>query len=479
MERTNLHWKRGWWTAASRLTAAVAIAILTQAGISDAATPLTKTLVASGLTEPVFVTAAPGDTYRLFVVEQTGAIKIIKGGIVQTRPFINLSALISTSSSERGLLGLAFHPQYAANRYFYVNYTRLSDGATAISRYQRSATDPDSAVLTSDSILVTISQPFSNHNGGMLAFSPIDNYLYVGMGDGGSSGDPGNRAQDSTLLLGKILRLDVDRANGTLSPTSNPFVGQAGWRGEIWALGVRNPWRFSFDPQTGDLYIGDVGQSAWEEVSYQAATSSGGENYGWRLREGMHCFNPSTNCDPGGLTEPIYEYGHTSGRCSITGGYVYRGCAIPDLQGTYFFGDYCTGNVYSFVKTAGGITGFADRTTELGTGGMNIASFGQDNAGEIYIVDLGGSIYKIVANGTPSQCSVEPCCTGTTGNVNVFGIVDLSDLSALVSYLTGGGFALPCGEEANVNALGIVDLSDLSLLVSYLTGGGASLPTCV
>ena len=445
---------------------------------ANAATGLTKTLVMSGFADPLFVTAAPNDTSRLFVVEQGGTIRIIKNGIKLTRPFINITSLVLSNSSERGLLGLAFHPNFATNRYFYVDYTRQTDGATVIARYQCSATDPDSAVVTSDSIFLTIPQPYANHNGGMLAFGPNDGYLYVGMGDGGSGGDPENRAQDSTVLLGKILRLDVDRANGTLIPNSNPFVGRAGWRGEIWAYGVRNPWRFSFDRANGDLYIADVGQGAWEEVDYQPASSTGGENYGWRLKEGTHCYNPSTNCDPGGLTDPVYEYGHTSGRCSITGGYVYRGCAIPDLNGTYFFGDYCSGNIYSFTKNAGGIATFTDHTTELGSLGMSISSFGQDAAGEIYIVDYSGSIYKIVPNGTPSQCNATPCCEGTTGNVNLMGIVDLSDLSMLVSYLTGGGVTLPCYAEANVDNAGLVDLTDLSRLVSFLTGGGATLATC-
>jgi glucose/arabinose dehydrogenase len=312
----------------------------------------------------------------------------------------------------------------------------------------------------------------------MLAFSSNDNYLYVGMGDGGSAGDPEKRAQDSTELLGKILRLDVNKANGTLVPNSNPFVGRPGWRGEIWAYGLRNPWRFSFDRTNGDLYIGEVGQNLFEEVDFQLGTSTGGQNYGWRLKEGFHCFNPASNCDPGGLTDPVQEYGHTSGRCSITGGYVYRGCAIPDLNGTYFFGDYCTGNIYSFVKTVGGTTAVTDRTAELGSLGMNISSFGQDAFGEIYIVDYSGSIYKIVPNGTPSQCSVPPCCDGTTGNVNLTGIVDLSDLSALVSFLTGSVYQPPCPAEANIDGAGTVDLADLARLVGYLTGAGATLAAC-
>ena len=448
------------------------------ANAAGTATGLTKTLVMSGFTEPLFMTSPPNDSSRLFVVEQGGLIRIIKNGILLNRPFINLSSVALSNTSERGLLGLAFHPQYATNRYFYVDYTRQTDGATVIARYQCSATDPDSAVFTSDSILLTIPQPYSNHNGGMLAFGPNDGYLYVAMGDGGSGGDPQNRAQDSTVLLGKILRLDVNKANGTLIPNSNPFVGRAGWRGEIWAYGVRNPWRFSFDRANGDLYIGDVGQNAWEEVDYQPGTSTGGENYGWRLKEGFHCFNPTTNCDPGGLTDPVHEYSHASGRCSITGGYVYRGCAIPDLTGTYFFGDFCTGNIYSFVKTLGGIGTVTDHTSELGSLGIGLSSFGQDAAGEIYIVDYSGSIYKIVPDGTPSQCNVTPCCEGTTGNVNLLGIVDLADLSALVIFLTGGGYQPACYAEANVDGAGSVDLTDLTRLVSYLTGGGATLAAC-
>jgi glucose/arabinose dehydrogenase len=364
-----------------------------------AATGITTTRLASGLSSPIFVTSPSSDLQRLFIVERPGRIKILRDGQVLTTPFLDIAGRV-LSGGERGLLGLAFHPDYDSNGYFYVNYTNLS-GNTVVSRFEVSA-DPDLADSSGEYILLTITQPFSNHNGGMIAFGPNDGYLYIGMGDGGSGGDPQNLAQSDSVMLGKMLRIDVDGGSPYAIPLDNPFAGPGDPLDEIWAKGLRNPWRFSFDRQTGDIYIADVGQSQWEEIDYQPASSVGGENYGWRLMEGNHCYNPPIDCDSGGLTYPIYEYSHGGSpfRCSITGGYVYRGNAIPQLPGTYFFADYCSDQIWSFRYDGSNIIEFTDRTLELepdsGRVINDISSFGEDGSGELYIVDLGGEIFKII-----------------------------------------------------------------------------------
>jgi glucose/arabinose dehydrogenase len=356
--------------------------------------------VASGLDLPLFVTAPPGDRQRLFILEQvTARIKSLRGSEVLSTPFLDLGPRVGNGGGEQGLLGLAFHPGYAQNGFFYVNYTD-NDGNTVVARYQVSS-DPDAAIFESEQILLRVDQPYSNHNGGMLAFGP-DGYLYLGLGDGGSANDPGNRAQDGGTLLGKLLRIDVNGGSPYAVPPDNPFVNEPAVRDEIWALGLRNPWRFSFDRQTGDLFIGDVGQNAWEEIDFQPAGSPGGQNYGWRVWEGNH----RTGRD--GLsgvvpevTAPIHEYNHEGGRCSVTGGYVYRGDSIPELRGTYFFADFCSGEIWSFRWDGMQMTEFQDRSAELDPGeGLdlgNISSFGEDGAGELYITDLyGGEVFKIV-----------------------------------------------------------------------------------
>jgi glucose/arabinose dehydrogenase len=363
------------------------------------ATVLTTARIVSGLDLPLFVTSPPQNPGTLFILEQhTGLIKIYKNGAMLPIPFLNIHDRVGDSGSERGLLGLAFHPDYSINGYFYVDYTNYT-GNTVISRFHVSS-NPDIADPNSETILLSITQPFANHNGGMLAFGPYDGYLYIGMGDGGSGGDPGNRAQNDNELLGKILRIDVDNGLPYGIPPGNPYISIQGKRPEIWAKGMRNPWRFSFDRQTGDLYIADVGQNAWEEIDFQPASSPGGLNYGWRRMEGAHCYNPSVNCDQGGLTYPIHEYGHDSG-CSITGGYMYRGGIIPQLSGTYFFADYCSNRIWSFDYSTDSLRNFAERTTELapsqGLSIGSISSFGEDGYGEIYITDLGGGeIFKII-----------------------------------------------------------------------------------
>ncbi len=354
--------------------------------------PLAAEQVVCGLTSPVYVTSAPGDTDRLFIVEQTGRIRIYNRttSTLLATPYLNVSALIS-SGGERGLLGLAFHPNYASNGFFYINYTNTS-GNTVIARYTRATADTANA--GSALIMKTITQDFSNHNGGCLQFGP-DGMLYVGMGDGGSAGDPNNRAQNTGSLLGKILRLNVDVASPYI-PADNPFVGGGNPLDEIWAIGTRNPWRFSFDRLTGDMYMGDVGQDAREEINFQPASSTGGENWGWRCYEGNVAYNTS-GCGPAGNYDfPILDVAHP-GACSITGGYVYRGCEIPGLSGTYFYADYCANWIRSFRYTpGGGVTNQQDLTSTFsGVGG--VVSFGEDSEGELYMVSLAGCVYKIVA----------------------------------------------------------------------------------
>src|SRR5262245_5231242 len=299
--------------------------------------------VVSGLTNPLFVTNAHDGSNRLFILEQVGRIKVLQPGASTPTVFLDIRSKV-VSGGEQGLLGLAFHPSYPQNPRFYVDYTRAGDGATVIAEYQVSG-NPDIANST-ETILLVIPQPYANHNGGMLAFGP-DGYLYIGMGDGGSSFDPENRAQNIDELLGKILRIDVNQPNGMIpysSPSTNPFFGAAPGADEIFAYGFRNPWRFSFDRATGSLYIGDVGQGQREEVDIGTI----GGNYGWRVWEGTLCsgLSPDPTCSATGYTFPIIEYSHTGGRCSITGGYVYRGSRGSLPLGSYVFADYCTGEIF-------------------------------------------------------------------------------------------------------------------------------------
>jgi glucose/arabinose dehydrogenase len=346
--------------------------------------------VATGLSSPLYLTAPPGDLSRLFVVEQTGAVRIIKDGALLPAPFLDISSKI-TSGGEQGLLGLAFDPQYATNGRFVVHYTDLN-GNTHLSQFTVSP-DPDLADPASEQVVLTADQPFSNHNGGQILFGP-DGMLYLGLGDGGSEGDPQARGQDLSDLLGSILRVDVHAGSPYAVPPDNPFVGQTGIQPEIWSYGLRNPWRFSFDRSTGDLYIADVGQNSFEEVDVAPAAGGSGKglNFGWNIMEATHCYNAGS-CDQNGLTLPQFEYGHNDG-CSVTGGYVYRGSAIPALQGLYFFGDYCQGWVRSFRFQGGAATELTDWPT-LRPGG-SITSFGEDAAGELYVIVQSGSVFKFV-----------------------------------------------------------------------------------
>ena len=355
--------------------------------------PMTSTVLSS----PVFVGNAGDGTRRLFIVEQIGIIKVLQPGATIPTTFLDIRTRL-LAGGERGLLGLAFHPQYASNGRFFVYYTRALDGALVIAAYRVSA-NPNVA-STAETVLLAIPHPTNaNHNGGMLAFGP-DGYLYAGVGDGGGSNDPANNAQNIEVLLGKILRIDVDRPDpvaGTAysSPADNPYVGVAG-RDEIFAIGWRNPWRFSFDRLTGRQWVADVGQGTREEVDTPVVK---GGNYGWRVYEGSACsdVDPSL-CIPGNYVFPLFDYTHSNGRCSITGGYVYRGTQGALLQGTYVFADYCTGEIFSWNGST--------QTVLLDTA-QSISSFGEDELGELYVVSLAGSVSKIVPN-TPCTFAIGP-----------------------------------------------------------------------
>ncbi len=341
--------------------------------------------IVEGLNAPLYLTHTADGTDRLFVLEQRGVIRIIdkEGNLLKT-PFLDISEQVR-SGGERGLLGLAFHPAYKENGYFYVHYSD-NNGDTVISRFKVS-NDPDVADPGSKKIVLTQDQPFGNHNGGQIEFGP-DGYLYIGLGDGGAAGDPLVNGQNPATLLGAILRINVNDEEAYNNPLSNPFIGSFKERAEVWAYGLRNPWRFSFDRATGDLYIADVGQNNFEEVNFQSASSVGGENYGWNQMEGMHCF--TAGCIPDQFILPVAEYTHADG-CSITGGYVYRGSFNPDLHGIYLYGDYCSGNIWTLFKTEQGEwkSSIWMRTS------LSISSFGEDEAGEIYIIDHGGGIYLL------------------------------------------------------------------------------------
>ena len=348
--------------------------------------------VLSGLSNPVFVANAGDGSRRLFVVEQDGTIRVWHAGAATSSSFLDVRDRV-LSGGERGLLGLAFHPLYRVNGRFFVYYTRKPDGAIVIAEYQVTS-DPDVA-SRNERLLLTIPHPVNaNHNGGMLAFGP-GGYLFIGVGDGGSANDPPNNAQNMETLLGKILRLDVDRADIVLgiqysAPASNPFVGKAG-RDEIYAFGFRNPWRFSFDRRTNQQWVGDVGQDRFEEVD--APILSGG-NYGWRVYEGLTCSNNDPSlCGPGRYINPIVVYSHSGGRCSITGGYVYRGPAGSLDDGTYVYADYCSGELFAWDGR--------DQRLLIESGSL-ISSFGEDEDGELYVVALGGTLSKIVSGCQPT-----------------------------------------------------------------------------
>ena len=355
---------------------------------------ITLRRVVSGLSAPLGVTGAGDGRRWLYVVEQDGRIRLFRDGELEEAAFLDVSDR-TEGGGEQGLLGLAFHPDYEANRRLFVNYTDLN-GDTVIAEYRRSRRDPARALRRSERVLLRVDQPFSNHNGGALAFGP-DGMLYIALGDGGSAGDPQNNGQRKDTLLGKILRVDVaSRATEYEIPDDNPFTGDPTARGEIWDYGLRNPWRMSFDRRTGVLWIADVGQGEWEEVNREPAGSGGGFNYGWRVKEGHACYPAGEECEVVGspldeMTDPLAVYSHDLG-CSVTGGHVYRGRAFPELAGNYFFGDYCSGRIWAVA--AGGPD--RQRPVELLDTELSISSFGEDDRGELFVTDLaGGGLYRL------------------------------------------------------------------------------------
>jgi glucose/arabinose dehydrogenase len=344
----------------------------------------------SGLSTPVDFQTPDDGSGRIFIVQQSGTIRIISGGSLLPTPFLDISSRINFDGAEQGLLGLAFHPSYSQNKRFYLNYDRLSGGQiqTVIAEYQLTA-DPNAADPASERILLTVNQPFTNHKGGQMAFGP-DGFLYIAFGDGGSGGDPMGNAQNRGTLLGKIARIGVDPpfTSGLqyVIPADNPFVGTSD-RGEIWAYGFRNPWRFSFDKGGTRLFVADVGQDKFEEIDLVQK----GLNYGWNTMEGSHCFSPATGCNMSGLTLPIVDYDHSEG-VTVIGGYVYHGTAIASLAGAYIFGDFSNGKIWELTESSGTWT-----RTQLLNSGKNMSAFGQDAAGELYVVDYSGSVFKITA----------------------------------------------------------------------------------
>ena len=458
---------------------AVALLVSTAASAWAVEPPLTTVRVASGLTRPVFVTSPPGDRTRLFIVEQrsgtTGRIQILNlqtGALDTTRPFATVSGL--ATGNEQGLLGLAFDPNYASNGYFYVYYT-ASNFSIHIDRFTVSS-DPNVADQSSQTPVLSFPHPNNtNHNGGWIAFGPADGYLYAAVGDGGSGNDPPGNAQNLLQYLGKLLRLDVngddfpaDPAKNYAIPPSNPFFGATFARQEIWAYGLRNPWRNAFDRQTHDLWIADVGQGAWEEVDFQPAATTTALNYGWRCMEGKHCTGLSgCTCNDPNLVVPIYEYDHTGGNCSLTGGYIYRGSKICGLSGTYFFADYCTARIWSLRYNGTTVTDFQERTSQLGGGGgfpiTSITSFGEDDAGEVYILSQGGNIYRIIQAG-PQQ-----------GDLNNDGAVNFGDINAFVQALADPAgyqtqFGFPPERAGDLNCDGVADFGDINPFVALLAG---------
>jgi glucose/arabinose dehydrogenase len=353
--------------------------------------------VADGFSYPLYLTYAPDGSGRLFVLQQTGEILILQDGETLPTPFLDLSDQVSqdilNGYSERGLLGIAFHPDYANNGLFFVNYTDQNGGTTHVARFRVSAEDPNVADDASEETLMTIQQPFPNHNGGQMAFGP-DGYLYISVGDGGSADDPRETGQDPSDLLGSLLRIDVNvEENGNLYgiPEDNPVSSNSEFAPEVWAYGLRNVWRFSFDRATDDLYVADVGQNVWEEVNLIPAGTPGGMNFGWDDFEGSHPFEAQTA--PEGMIYPFAEYEHGSAGCSVTGGYVYRGAAVSELDGVYLFGDYCSGYIWASYRDSSDTW----QTNMFLEPGFQISSFGEDENGEIYVIDYGGQILRFVA----------------------------------------------------------------------------------
>ncbi len=339
----------------------------------------------AGFQSPTHIANAGDGSQRLFIVEQNGVIRVLQNGVTLSTPFLDIRDRVLFSGGEQGLLSVAFPPNFANKGYFYVYYTQ-KNGDNRTARFSLKPGDPDQADPASEKLIITFNhQSYSNHDGGQLAFGP-DGYLYIGTGDGGGGGDPLHNGQNTNSLLGKLLRIDVEGdANPYAIPSTNPYTQTAGYKGEIWALGLRNPWRFSFDRLTGDVFIADVGQDTEEEVDYQPASSRGGENYGWNILEGSLCYSPSSGCTPPNrYAAPVTTYPHGVNDaigCAITGGAVYRGSVYPRMQGMYFYGDFCSGKIWGLIDNAGWqVTQLLDKTA-------NISSFGEDEAGNLYLAD--------------------------------------------------------------------------------------------
>lgn len=378
----------------------------------------------TGFSTPMDLTHAGDGSNRIFVAERAGVIKLIENGTTLTTPFLNISTLVS-SAGEGGLLGLAFHPDYSANGYFYVNYTD-DDGDTQVSRYSVSG-NPNIADAGSALPIINITQPAPNHNGGGVKFG-ADGYLYIGMGDGGGSNDPSDNGQRLNTLHGKMLRLDVDGGTPYVIPADNPYVGVMGAEPEIWSSGLRNPWRFSFDRQTGDMWIGDVGQAAREEVSFAPGTSSGGENFGWRCYEGTIVKN-LTGCGPiGNYTFPVFEYPHVADEPkTVTGGYVYRGQDYPCLDGFYFCAEFYEDTIWTIAPEGAGWS----VESHHGLGIDAIVAFGEDEQGELYALNFGGTIYQV--KGASNEVSSTPI---PSGSYSAFGDLISSGLVEAGSSVT-------------------------------------------
>jgi glucose/arabinose dehydrogenase len=343
-------------------------------------------LITGAFDRPAAVVNAGDGSGRLFVLEQSGVIRVVNGGQIEPTPFLDISDRVGSRGNEQGLLGIAFHPNYSQNGFFFLDYTD-TNGNTVIARF--TAPPGNNSDPSSEKVILQIKQPFPNHNGGQIVFGP-DHYLWIGMGDGGSQGDPNNNAQSVNALLGKILRIDVDHGSLYAIPKDNPFA-TGGGRPEIYAYGLRNPWRFSIDSETGDLFVADVGQNSWEEIDYLPAGYNGqAPNFGWNRREGLHPYNDSDGADMTGLIDPIFEYGHDQG-CSVTGGFVYRGKNLPAFNGIYLFADYCSGIVWGLIRSS-------SNTWEgqiLFNTGYGITSFGEDQNGEIYLLDQKTGLYRL------------------------------------------------------------------------------------
>jgi len=424
------------------------------------AVDLAITPVASGISSPVAIAASGDSSRRLFILERSGRI-LLQRGNAKPEVFLDIQPRVSCCN-ERGLLGIAFHPEFASNGTFYLNYTNVGFD-TVIAAYQVSA-NPDQAEFNSEAILLLIPQPFANHNGGQLAFGP-DGYLYIGTGDGGGTGDPRNNAQNGQSLLGKILRINVVPGQPYTIPVANPFIGNPSFRDEIWALGLRNPYRFSFDRLTGDLLIADVGQSAVEEVNFQPAGAGGGQNYGWRRMEGSQCFNPGSGCGSNDFTMPAFQYQNAGARCSIIGGYRYRGSASA-LQGSYIFGDFCSGEI-----VAARLDSNQQWVQEvLLDTALMISSFGEDDNGELLVVDLNGTVYRLLAPLAISPASgtyltsqsidlaviltvQAAAVTGYSVVLNGQDVTGALDSCGIVAALSGDGISLRC-PDIPLNTLG-------------------------